>query len=103
MTMASIIDWLGRLKCGSQSPELQSEQVIRVEDVLRATVVLNTKECRLLKLHDIEGRSLEHLEAMTGMSPASLRQQLQETRNRFLRMLKCGTRVDVDPDNGELH
>jgi hypothetical protein len=90
MTVERVIDWLGRLSGGTLPADLRSERVMRVDSVLRATIILNTNACALVRLHDIEGRSLQNLQTITGLSPAIIRQNVVQTRIRLSRMLSPG-------------
>ncbi len=87
MRVERVIDWLGQLSGGTLPADLRSERVMRVDSVLRATIILNTNECALVRLHDIEGRSVQNLQSITGLSGAIIRQKVVETRTRLSRIL----------------
>ena len=94
MTGFRIIDWLGRLSGSNLPVELRSERVMRLDSVLRASIILNTRACALVRLYDIEGRSVDNLQSMTGMSRQNIQQNVVQTRIRLTRMLNPGSSND---------
>jgi DNA-directed RNA polymerase specialized sigma24 family protein len=61
----------------------QKEQVLRGEQVLRAARLLETEEFALLKMHDIEGRSVGQIREHTGLSVEDIEARVETLRNRF--------------------
>lgn len=88
MKMEAVIDWLANLTLRSLPPDRQTEQVLSADDVLRATVILNTEECSLLKMHDFEGHTMKNLERMTGLPCGMLEQKIAAMRGRLLRLIR---------------
>lgn len=95
MRVERVIDWLGQLSGGTLPADLRTERVMRVDSILRATIILNTNECALVRLHDIEGRSVQNLQSITGLSPAVIRQKVVETRTRLTRILGSGAKEKI--------
>lgn len=87
MTIGRLIEWLGDLTGGSVPAELRSERVMRVDSILRASIILNTRACTLVRLHDIEGYTLSRLQTVTGLPASTLQRRLAETRQRLSEML----------------
>lgn len=87
MTLGGIIDWLGTLHTPQLPPELYSERLMRFDSVLRASVILKTKECSLLRLHEIDGHSVENLHTVTGLPSQLIQQKISVTRTRLTKML----------------
>ena len=61
----------------------QTEQVIRGDQLLHATKLLEQEEFAVLRMHDIEGRSLNELQKLIGLPLEAIEAQIDELRSRF--------------------
>lgn len=58
-----------------------------VERILHAMRYLNTEQCALVAMHDVEGMSIEELARITGRPPGTIKSQLHRTRQKLGRLL----------------
>ena len=70
----------------------QTEQVMRGDQLLRAAKLLEQEEFAVLKLHDIEGRSLDELQELFGLPLEVIEAQLEELRSRFAHHIQVEAR-----------
>lgn len=68
-------------------PEELLDREQRVGLILKAMRVLDSEQCTLVALHDIEGMSLDELRDMTGTPIGTLKSQLHRTRAKLGRLL----------------
>lgn len=78
---------LGRFAADGPSPDELVEHEQGVERVLTAMRILNSDECALVLLHDVEGFSIEELCALKGAPAGTIKAQLHRTRARLGRLL----------------
>jgi len=87
MTVGGIIDWLGGLNRRQLPAEIKSESLLRIENVLRASVILKTRECSLFRLHEIDGHSVYNLHKVTGLPQQAIDKNIVDTRVRLTKLL----------------
>lgn len=88
MKVDDLINWLGELRrAGDSQSGRGTDRVLRLEELLKAGIMLRTQECTLLRLHEIEGHSLKKLQHLTGLPGREIHQKIQETRDRLSGLL----------------
>jgi hypothetical protein len=70
----------------------QREQVLRGDQLLRAARLLEQEEFAILKLHDVEGRSMDELHVLTGLPHDVIEAQIDELRRRFTHHIQVAAR-----------
>lgn len=76
----------------SFADKTQTVQVLRGDQLLQAAKLLEQEEFLILKLHDIEGHSLDELVALTGLPLDVVVAQIDELRSRFVRHIEAEAR-----------
>ena len=71
-----------------QQPERQTERMLRVERVLGAMALLDSEQCSLLAMHDIDGFSVAELSELTDLPENTIKSQLFRTRAKLGRLLR---------------
>ncbi len=66
--------------------------MMQLDVILRAMKLLDTEQCTLLALHDIEGYKLAELQSLTGLPIGTLKSQLHRTRVKLGRLLRRDAR-----------
>lgn len=92
MKTNSLITWMDKVAGQSFASALQTTRDVRVDDVLRAARLLDRKQCALLRLHDIEGRSVDELQERTGWPRGIIEAQIEESRSRFVYLIQAEAR-----------
>ncbi len=72
-------------------PEEKLDQDIRISQILNAMHRLNSDQCALVALRDIEGFSIAELEELTGKPGNTIKSQLHRTRIKLGRLLSSNT------------
>ena len=70
----------------------QTVQLMRGDQMLHATELLEQEEFAVLRLHDIENRSLDELQESTGLPREKLEAQIEELRSRFTHHIQVEAR-----------
>jgi RNA polymerase sigma factor (sigma-70 family) len=74
-----------------EAPTDQPDELVnreqRVERVLRAMRMLDSDQCVLVIMHDVEGFSIDELCALTGTAAGTIKSQLHRTRIKLGRIL----------------
>lgn len=73
-------------------PDEQVDRMMQLDVILRAMKLLDTEQCTLLALHDIEGYKLAELKSLTGLPIGTLKSQLHRTRVKLGRLLRRDAR-----------
>ncbi|MDX1499314.1 MAG: RNA polymerase sigma factor [Woeseiaceae bacterium] len=71
-----------------KQPERQAERMLRVERVLGAMALLDSEQCALLAMHDVDGFSISELSELTELPENTIKSQLYRTRSKLGRLLK---------------
>jgi RNA polymerase sigma-70 factor (ECF subfamily) len=69
-------------------PEQQADRLISLELLWKAMSILDTEQCALLALHDIDGYSIAELESLTGEPEGTIKSRLHRTRIRLGRLMQ---------------
>lgn len=88
MNVERIIDWLGRLTAGNLPPDRRTERVLSTDRVIRAAKLLQRDEFELVRLHDVEGYSVEALQDETGLPGDTICKQVSAIREKFCERLE---------------
>ena len=68
-------------------PDEMLDREIRITRILMAMKRLDSEQCALVALRDIEGLSIAELEALTGKPAGTIKSQLSRTRSKLGRLL----------------
>jgi RNA polymerase sigma factor (sigma-70 family) len=71
----------------SDQPDELVDREQRVERVLRAMRMLDSDQCVLVIMHDVEGFSIDELCALTGAAAGTIKSRLHRTRIKLGRLL----------------
>lgn len=102
MMVGRVIDWLGRLTAGQLPPGPRTERVLRVDSVLNVAKMLHEDEFELVRLHDIEGYSIEVLQDVTGMPDDTIRENMASVREQFCKFLESSNDTEEAPEPTEI-
>jgi len=102
MKVGRVIDWLGQLTAGQLPPESRTERVLRVDSVLNAAKMLHQDEFELMRLHDVEGYSMEVLQDVTGLPDGTIRENVTKVRAQFCELLEASNQPEEPPEPTEI-
>ncbi len=68
-------------------PEQLVDEEIRISRILMAMKRLNSDQCALVALRDVEGLSIKELQELTGLPSGTIKAQLHRTRAKLGRIL----------------
>ncbi|MDX1499315.1 MAG: hypothetical protein R3176_05430 [Woeseiaceae bacterium] len=102
MKVDRVIDWLGRLMAGHLPPESRTERVLRTEKVIQVAKLLLRDEYELVRLHDVEGLSVESLTETTGLPDDTIRKNVKTVRAELRKMLEGSARAEQPPGPQEI-
>lgn len=102
MTVDRLIEWLGRLTAEHLPPEARTERVLRSEKVIQVAKLLLRDEYELVRLHDLEGYSVEALKESTGLPDDTIRSNVKSVRAKFRKLLETGAEAEPPPAAQEI-
>ncbi len=102
MKVDRVIDWLGRLTAGHLPPEARTERVLQTEKVIQVAKLLLRDEYELVRLHDVEGYSVEALKESTGLPDDTIRRNVKTVRAELRKLLEARSRADPPPRAQEI-
>ena len=97
MKVERIIDWLGRMTAGHLPRETRTERLLCTDRVIEVARMLQKDEFELVRLHDVEGHSIEALQIATGLPDDTIRQNVQVIRERLCRELESSNEPAPEP------
>jgi len=80
MKVERVIDWLGRLTAGHLPREARTERVLHTDRVIEVAKMLHEDEYKLVRMHDVEGYSIEALHDVTGLPDDTIRENVETIR-----------------------
>ena len=78
---------LDELAQHESQPEQLVDEEIRIARILMAMKRLNSDQCTLVALRDVEGLSIKELQELTGLPSGTIKAQLHRTRAKLGRIL----------------
>jgi len=102
MTVGRVIDWLGRLTAGQLPSGACTERVLRVDSVLNVAKMLHDDEFELVRMHDVEGYSIEVLQDVTGMPDETIRENVKNVREQICEFLESSSDSEEAPEPTEI-
>lgn len=88
MKVERVIDWLGRLTAGHLPREARTERVLHTDRVIEVAKMLHEDQYELVRLHDIEGCSIEALHDATGLPDDTIRENVEMFREEVCELLR---------------